>query len=149
MDIEAMKLAVTALKEMFNLENINRIIKLEDGKEYEIIFKRSSIQLLEGVTKKTRIEVFQGLYSQLLMGQVSVTDSTQLIWAGMKNKSPRVTIDWLLDNIPIDPKKEKELVKQVLEVYLYDTRLIETMEKSLETLGENTEKGQEKDLGLD
>ena len=150
MDIDSMNLAIEAIEEIFDIKNINRIIKLENGKEYEIVFKRSSIQLLEGVTKENRINIFQNLYQQILTGQVMVTDSTNLIWAGMKHKTPSVTRDWLSDNIPIEPKKEKELLKQVISVYLYDTKLIETMKDSLEKLGENIQKGQdEKEQGLD
>ena len=53
-------------EEMFDLEKINRIIKLENGKEYEIVFKRSSISLLEGKTKLNRVELFLRLYQQIV-----------------------------------------------------------------------------------
>ena len=148
MDIETMQLAIETIAQLFDLENINRTVKLENGKEYEVVFKRSSIQLLEGITKKNRIEVFQNLYSQILTGQVMATDTTNLLWAGMKAKTPKATLERLMDNIPLDPKAEKELLKQVLPVYLYDTRLIETMKNSLKEFEENTAKGTD-EQGLD
>ena len=148
MDIETMQLAIETIAQLFDLENINRVVKLEDGKEYEVVFKRSSIQLLEGITKQNRINIFQNLYAQILTGQVMATDTTNILWAGMKNKTPKVTLEWLMDNIPLDPKAEKELLKQVMTVYLYDTRLIETMKNSLKELEENTVKGTD-EQGLD
>ena len=100
MDIETMKLAIDAMKEIFDLENVNRIIKLENNKEYEVVFKRSSIQHLEGKTKLNRIAVFEKIYQQILIGQLSVELTTALIWAGLKAKQPKISYEWLLDEIP-------------------------------------------------
>jgi len=135
---------IKMISDMFNKENINRILVLED-KEYEIVYKRSSVQMLEGLTKQNRVSFFQSIYSQILIGQLMVTDTSNLIYAGVKNKHPRMTLAKLTDLIPIDPKEELEIIKQAMSVYLYDTKLITTMERQLEEFKKNMEKDKDED----